>query len=152
VPNGNCYSPDQPNFNNFVFCAYHGSFTAGPNLYLYTVEPYQDVNGCRNNVYNQTLPQRVSPTVDPADPGYSTLSHELFETITDPRGRSWFNEFNGGQEIGDICAAYDNFVTVNGDQFVLQSEYSDVDHLCVSANLSSGTSPQTPQTSQRAVH
>ena len=143
TPTGSCYSPD--NGGTFAFCAYHGSFRlrSNPNkFYLYTVEPYQDVPGCRNNVHNQALPNAVSPTVDPADPGYSTLSHELFETISDPHGNAWFNGFSGN-EIGDLCADFDNFVTVNGHHYVLQSEYSDIHHICVSGNLTSG--PQTPQ-------
>ena len=146
VSTGQCYSPDAP--NDFYFCGYHGAvtFTSGSNhtTYLYTVEPYEDVAGCRNAVYNQgTLPNAASPTVDPADPGYSTLSHELFETISDPLLRSWYNNFSGGQEIGDICAEFDNFVTVSGHPYVLQSEYSDLHHVCVSATLNG--SPQTPQ-------
>jgi hypothetical protein len=146
--NGQCYSPD--NNSTFYFCAYHGAFTAtngnGSQTYLYTVEPYQDVPGCRNNLYNQgPLPNAVpgNPSIDPADPGYSTLSHETFETITDPLLRSWYNNFSGGSEIGDICAEFDNFVTLNGHPYVLQSEYSDLHHVCVSATLSAPA--QTPQ-------
>lgn len=144
-PNGHCYSPD--NGSTFFFCAYHGAFTATVNnqrqTFLYTTEPYQDVSGCRNNVHNQgTLPNAASPTVDPADPGYSTLSHELIETITDPLLNAWYNGLDGN-EIADLCASFDNFVTVNGHPYVLQSEYSDLHHICISGNL---TSPaQTPQ-------
>jgi hypothetical protein len=152
TPTTTCYSPD--NGATFYFCAYHGSFTSSGKVYLYTVEPHQDVNGCRNQIYNQALPNRVSPTVDPADPGYSTLSHELFETIGDPRGNAWWNNFTAGEEIGDLCADFDNFVTINGSPYVLQSEYSDVNHLCVSANLTGAA--QTPQTAPasagRSVH
>lgn len=145
---GECYSPD--NGSTYYFCAYHGAFTArnnsGTQVYLYTVEPYQDVPGCRNAVYNQgPLPNAVpgNSAVDPADPGYSTLSHETFETITDPLLRSWYNNFSGGNEIGDICAEFDNFVTLNGNPYVLQSEYSDLHHICISATLKSPA--QTPQ-------
>jgi hypothetical protein len=147
TPTTSCYSPDYS--PTFKFCAYHGSFTYSGVLYLYSVEPYQDVSGCRNTVHNQALPNG-NGTVDPADPGYSTLSHELFETISDPRGNAWFNGFSGGNEIGDLCAEFDNFVTVNGNPYVLQSEYSDLNHGCVSANLSS--TAQTPQNRSRAVH
>jgi hypothetical protein len=141
VATSTCYSPD--NGSTFAFCAYHGTFRVGVKRYLFTVEPYQDVGGCRNNVGNgRTLPNAASPTVDPADPGYSTLSHELFETITDPHLNAWFNGLTGN-EIGDLCASFDNFVTVSHHPYVLQSEYSDVNHLCVSANLTGD--PQTPQ-------
>jgi hypothetical protein len=142
-PNGKCYSPDHN--STFYFCAYHGAFTATigrqPQTFLYTVQPYQDVAGCRNNVYNQPLPNAAGG-IDPADPGYSTLSHELFETISDPLLNAWFNGLSGN-EIADLCASFDNFVTVNGRQYVLQSEYSDLHHICISGNLSN--SAQTPQ-------
>jgi hypothetical protein len=148
TPTTTCYSPD--NGATFFFCAYHGSFTSSGKVYLYSVEPYQDVNGCRNGVHNQNLPNRVNASVDPADPGYSTLSHEIFETINDPRGNAWWNNFTQGEEIGDLCADFDNFVNINGAPYVLQSEYSDINHLCVSANLTNGA--QTPQTAGRSVH
>jgi hypothetical protein len=138
-----CYSPD--NFSTYVFCAYHGAFRAGAQTYLYSVEPYQDVPGCRNNVHNQPLPNAVSQApnlVDPADPGYSTLSHELFETLSDPHLNAWYQGLQGN-EIGDLCADFDNFTTINGHRYVTQSEYSDVNHLCVSGRLTSD--PQTPQ-------
>ena len=137
-PTSKCYSPDYS--PNFVFCAYHGAFTATSGnqrqTYLYTVEPYQDVPGCQNGVHNQPLPNGVpgNPSINPADPGYSTLSHELFETITDPLGNAWYNNLLG-YEIGDLCSDFDNFVTVHGHPYVLQSEYSDVRHICVSGNL-----------------
>ncbi len=139
-PTSTCYSPDIG--STFYFCAYHGAFTATSGnqrqTYVYTVEPYQDVRGCRNAVGNRPLPNGVSPGVDPADPGYSTLSHELFETISDPLLNAWFNGLTGN-EIGDLCASFDNFVTVNGHRYVLQSEYSDIRHLCVSGNLTSSS-------------
>jgi hypothetical protein len=142
-PNGHCYSPDHS--STFYFCAYHGAFTATVNnqrqTFLYTTEPYQDVAGCRNNIHNQPLPNPAG-NIDPADPGYSTLSHELFETISDPLLNAWWNQLNG-DETGDLCQAFDNFVTVNGHQYVLQSEYSDLHHICISGNLSNAA--QTPQ-------
>ena len=135
TPTNSCYSPDVS--STFAFCAYHGAFTATSGnqrqTYVYTVEPNQDVGGCRNNVGTQPLPNGINGT-DAADPGYSTLSHELFETITDPLLNAWFNGLTGN-EIADLCASFDNFVTVNNHPYVLQSEYSDVNHLCVSANL-----------------
>lgn len=142
TPTSTCYSPD--NGSTFAFCAYHGAFTAtsgnARQTYVYTVEPYQDVGGCRNNVGNRSLPNALNGA-DPADPGYSTLSHELFETITDPLLNAWFNGLTGN-EIADLCASFDNFVTVNQHPYVLQSEYSDVNHLCVSANLTGSDTTQ----------
>lgn len=145
TPNGECYSPYHA--STFTFCAYHGTFSGNLDRsptapFLYTVEPYQDVKGCQNNVHNQALPNAARNS-DPADPGYSTLSNELYETITDPLLDAWYNV--DGKEIGDLCASFANFVTVSGRPYVLQSEYSDLHHICISGNL---TSPaQTPQTS-----
>ncbi|MGC8520039.1 MAG: hypothetical protein ACP5P4_16210 [Steroidobacteraceae bacterium] len=104
---GTCYSPD--NASTFKYCAYHNaSLFPNSTLALYTVEPYQDVSGCsvRPNTGNGQL-------VDSTD---SVLSHETFETITDPNTvgnppgywpTGWWNELaNGlfGQEIGDECS------------------------------------------------
>lgn len=139
-PTSTCYSPD--NGATFFFCGYHGAFTATSGnqrqTYLYTVQPYQDVRGCRNLVGNQPLPNAVSPGVDPADPGYATLAHELYETITDPLSNAWFNGLTGN-EIADLCSSFSNFVTVNGHRYVLESEYSDIRHLCVSGNLTNAS-------------
>ena len=150
TPTHECYSPDVSAY--FQFCGYHGAFTATSGnqrqTYLYTVEPYADVRGCRPQLYHQPLPNGSSaPGVNPADPLYMVLSHELFETITDPLGGGWYNNLLG-DEIGDLCTDFDNFVTVNGHRYVLQSEYSDINHLCVSANLT--TPAQTPQSAKRS--
>jgi hypothetical protein len=121
-----CYSPDNP--NTFSFCAYHGSVDyAFGRHYLYTVEPYQDVPGC--GVVNG--PNAAQNGDDVADSTYSTLSHELFETITDPDYGSGWLDGKTGDEIGDICRSYIYVANLNGTNYALQSEYSDVDHACI---------------------
>lgn len=54
----------------------------------------------------------------------SVTSHELSETITDPRGAGWFDSSNG--ENGDKCAwAFHGVETLkNGSQWYLQGEWS----------------------------
>jgi hypothetical protein len=54
----------------------------------------------------------------------NVTSHELSETITDPRGAGWFD--GSGQENGDKCAwAFQAPVTLaNGSQWKLQMEWS----------------------------
>lgn len=125
-----CYSPDIP--NTFYFCAYHGSFDVpGVGHVLYSVEPYQNVSGCSDTgaVPNGTL----------TDSTNSVLSHELFETITDPDGDAWWNSTgNGlyGEEIGDECSfinatGFDpSLYYVNGKLYAAQPEYSNVNHSC----------------------
>jgi hypothetical protein len=100
------------------------------------------VPGCRN-LTSLPKPNQLADGSDPADPLYSTLSHELFETITDPRGTAWRNPLLGN-EIADQCSWLENFVTVNGHRYILQSEYSDIHHMC-SANLTTDDLTLTPQ-------
>jgi hypothetical protein len=93
-----CYSPD--NFATFFFCAYHRSVDC-PDIdhVLNSVEPYQDVTGCSET--------GVQPNGQLTDSTNNVLSHELFETITDPDGEAWWNlTGNGmyGQEIGGECS------------------------------------------------
>jgi len=127
-----CYSPDYP--PNFAFCAYHGAaFFNDIGHILYTVEPYQNVMGC----------QVASPSPNGAvvDSTASVLSHEVFETITDPDFDAWWSDHSlveWGAEIGDICAPVSNFYgqfldstfIVGGKNYKLQLEYSNKFHGC----------------------
>lgn len=127
-----CYSPD--NLKTFAFCAYHGSAHDGAgNVVLYSVEPYQNVGGC--DVGPGT------PNGQLADSTNNVLSHETFETITDPRGNAWWNSLNTGmygEEIGDECAfvtangAYWNpsLVRLNHKEYATQPEYSNSQNAC----------------------
>lgn len=131
-----CYSPDKP--SSWIFCAYHGSadFTDIGHV-LYSVEPFQDVNpgcGSRPNGPNGQL----------ADSTNNVLSHETFETITDPDGTAWTNTLDNGlfgQEIGDECSFlifptptsvyFDpSDVTLNGKKYIIQPEYDNAQHGC----------------------
>jgi len=92
-----CYSPDNP--SSFFFCAYHGAVVFNDiGHILFSVEPYQNVPGCQ--VATPT------PNGDLVDSTASVLSHEFFETITDPDLDAWWSEaslIERGAEIGDIC-------------------------------------------------
>ncbi len=110
---GDCYSPDSP--QSFFFCAFHGSVTFGGGVHIvYTVEPYQGVDGCQN--------PRSSPhgTIDATA---STLSHEFFEASSDPDLNAWFNVLTGN-EMADLCFVFDNNETMGSHQYQIQSEYS----------------------------
>jgi hypothetical protein len=127
-----CYSPDYP--PTFVFCAYHGSaLFSDIGHILYTVEPYQNVPGC----------QTASPSPNGllVDSTASVLSHETFETITDPDGDAWWSDVSlieRGAEIGDICEPVGNGMgqflnptfIVNGRKYKIQLEYSNKYHAC----------------------
>lgn len=124
-----CYSPDNP--STFAFCAYHGSvdFTDIGHV-LFSVEPFQNVPGCQV--------QAPSPNGLLVDSTADILSHETFETITDPDGTAWFNRFDllmFGAEIADECENF-NFgyanINLNGTRYEIQPEYSNFSHACVS--------------------
>ena len=130
-----CYSPD--NLATFYFCAYHGSFDApGVGHVLYSVEPYQDVPGCEDT--------GATPNGALVDSTNNVLSHETFETITDPDGTAWINTTDNGmygEEIGDECAfvnatGFDPSVfTVGSKVYAAQPEYSNAGHTCASAPI-----------------
>lgn len=125
-----CYSPDIP--STFYFCAYHGSFDLpGYGHVLYSVEPYQAVTGCSDT--------GATPNGQVADSTNNVLSHELFETITDPDGTAWTNSTDNalyGDEIGDECSfvnatGFDPSVWhVGGKIYATQPEYSNQAHTC----------------------
>lgn len=136
-----CYSPDIP--ATFFFCAYHGSADFNDiGHVLYSVEPFQDVNGCSS--------RPGTPNGQLADSTNNVLSHEVFETITDPDGTAWWNSLDNGlfgQEIGDECSFlifipnpnppppvlvyFDpSNVTLNGRKYAIQPEENNAGHDC----------------------
>jgi hypothetical protein len=130
-----CYSPD--NFNAFAFCAYHSSVVFNDiGEVLYSVEPYQNTPGC-NQPPN-------TPNGQLADSTNSVLSHEVFETITDPDGTAWWNGGGDldlqGYEIGDECQwvtvvnnnyyFYPGTFSYGGRTYAVQREYSNQIHGC----------------------
>jgi hypothetical protein len=132
-----CYSPDLP--ASFYFCAYHGSIDF-PDIghVLYSVEPYQNVNGC------QVLPG--TPNGILVDSTNNVLSHELFETITDPDGDAWRNLTSNslyGSENGDTCSfilftategGFDPSIWYSEDHaYATQPELSNALHACAIA-------------------
>jgi hypothetical protein len=131
-----CYSPDDP--KTFFFCAYHSSADFSDiGHVLYSVEPFQDVVGCSS--------RPETPNGQLADSTNNVLSHELFETITDPDGTAWWNSLDNGlfgQEIGDECSFLFGFppqffdpsnVTLNGKSYVAQPEYNNAQHACTTS-------------------
>ena len=132
-----CYGPDGR--VPFFFCAYHSSVDF-PDIghVLYSVEPYQNVPGC------QVLPG--SPNGILVDSTNSVLSHELFETITDPDGSAWWNSTSNslyGSENGDTCSFVAFTATAGGfdpsiwysegHAYATQPELSNSLHACAIA-------------------
>lgn len=122
-----CYSPETP--ATFVFCGYHSvaNFPDLGNVY-FTVEAFQNVSGC---AVPATPP---SPNGQLADSTNSTLSHEVFEIITDPDlntgFRTAFPQLVNDQEIGDLCHDISVPLTLNGFAYQVQLEYSNTFHAC----------------------
>jgi hypothetical protein len=119
-----CYSPDHT--DTFSFCGYHASFDSGGKHILYSVEPFDPVPGCS-----------VSPQ-SATDAQVTTLSHEIFETITDPDPPfQWFNQVLGLLGVGEIgdeysvvvgLSQFDNpeifLVSLGSQKYNIQLEYS----------------------------
>jgi hypothetical protein len=132
-----CYSPDNPATN--AFCGYHGAVQFSDiGIALFTVEPWLGPgSGC----------EIASPTPNGVliDSTNNVLSHETFETITDPLPGLGFTNNTGGDltgaEIGDECELF-NFsnspgaytpptFSINGKKYAVQPEYSNTYHACV---------------------
>jgi hypothetical protein len=119
ISDGNCYSPSD--LQSWTFSAFHGSMNLSNGRHdLFTVEPYQAVNGCQ-------MPGQTPNGV--IDATASTLAHELFETITDPDLDGWSNALFG-YEISDMCTAFGSNQVLNGHSYFIQSEYSNKLHMC----------------------
>src|SRR5437660_1572239 len=78
-----------------TYCAYHGHFRSSGTDVLYASMPYAgtDLAGCGT----PTVPNGDAD----ADAEISMISHEQFETVTDPDLNAWSDLI--GEEIGDKC-------------------------------------------------
>jgi hypothetical protein len=102
------------------------------------VEPFQDNFGCSS--------RPGTPNGQLADSTNNVLSHEVFETITDPDGTAWWNSLDNGifgEEIGDECSFllftqiavfFDpSDVILHGKSYVAQPEYNNNQHACTTS-------------------
>jgi hypothetical protein len=133
----NCYSPDNP--PAWIFCAFHTyeQYDDIADPVLVTLQPYNNVPSCSVPLGSPNG-QLIDSTNDP-------LSHEIFETITDPLISAWWVHsvewWFLGAEIGDLCVKKANVdgvrhslagnVTLNGHLYAAQAEYSNFYHACV---------------------
>lgn len=137
-------------FNQFgqcstdTFCAYHSAFTDSNNEpAIYANEPYEGpIPGCTDST--QGFPNDFD-----GDTTINTISHEHNEAITDPLGDGWLA--SDGSENGDLCAygfgtqtnpggaAYNQ--VINGHQYDLQQEYSNLDNGCIQRLGGTPTAP-----------
>ncbi len=131
--NNVCYSPDNP--ATYVFCAYHDSVTyTDLGHVLFTVQPWQGAPECADSPVGNPNSQLIDSTDD-------ALSHEFFETISDPDGTAWWNArepYLYHDEMADECLFYEPdhlywappTFRVDGHLYRVQSEYSNQKHAC----------------------
>ncbi len=117
-----------------AYCAYHSAFGAtGNEIYAMMAFPaYQSATGftCSSD-RGSSAPQTPNNNVD-GDTVISTLSHEVSESISDPRGDAWWA--SDGNENGDLCAyIYGDVLgttghkfnqTINAHHYLTQEEFS----------------------------
>jgi hypothetical protein len=115
------------------FCAYHGTISnAGGHEVYYGVHPdMQAGSGCATGCGASTTFNNYT----------SVASHELIEMVTDPEvglaataapPLAWYDNVNGGGEIGDICNAQQAQVTgSDGVSYTIQKEYSNAVNDCI---------------------
>jgi len=111
-----CYAPDGK--YTFNMCAYHSdTYFSDTGELIFTVEPYQNVSGC--------VVPAGSPNGALIDSTANLLSHEFFETITDPELNAWYGSNGLSSEIGDLCAWNLFEPTLASTTYEIQKEYSD---------------------------
>ena len=136
-----CFDPDFPPAGFPGYCAYHSWISGSPQT-LYAVQPWADITGC---VDSYQVPDSPYPNDDGADPLVSLISQAQNETMTDPLGTGWYETSSGGTfEDGSECAFLalsthyngigDYSQTINGDQYLMQAEWSNRAKACVETN------------------
>jgi len=126
---------DGSSCSNTSFCGYHGTLSdvAGAET-AYASIPYPG-SGC-------LVASTQGPTDAVTNTAVNVVSHELFETITDPGvgfgDYGWYDA--AGYEIADKCAyiygpisaanGQGDFVTTPGNDYLIQEEYSNAASDC----------------------
>ncbi|HEV8194262.1 MAG TPA: carboxypeptidase regulatory-like domain-containing protein [Ktedonobacterales bacterium] len=121
--------------NDQAFCAYHSYSGVNSALIIYSYIPV--VPGCD---YLPTFSTHPSPHGDRlADAVLSSISHEHFESATDPLLDGWFSDNANEGEVADLCVDHfgvvgsdgSNVTLSSGHRYILQSEWSLADSACV---------------------
>jgi hypothetical protein len=117
------------------YCGYHRSFdlTAGTAIYAYV----DDIPECTDLSVISSYP---SPNGDPiADSVINTVSHEQFESVSDPFGDAWYDDQGNHDEMADLCETDfgnigpdgANVTLANGHRYIVQTEWSNLAQSCV---------------------
>jgi hypothetical protein len=127
------------------FCAYHSEFDFNGGKVVYAFLPNADsLPGCSEGI--SSGPNQLS-----ADRETELMSHELFESVSDPLpfgtslnildplgNTAWWDSNNifsssFGQEIGDKCNQTPASVDFNGKSFIAQQQWSNDTSSCVAS-------------------
>jgi hypothetical protein len=115
---------------NNGFCAYHSSYSNGQKaiIYAYMSDVNFNVAGCNESISSGANGQLAS------DQEVAAMSHEFFESVSDPYQKGWWNP-NNGNEIGDNCNQQGTPVYLNSGAFDVQKQWSNKTSNCVTTYL-----------------
>ncbi len=107
------------------FCAWHAKGTCnGDPIAVGYLPNITGVSGCG------VTPLGSNPFSSGGQAMANDAAHELSESITDQLLNAWYD--SGGQEVGDKCETqYGSPVTINGIEWRLQEEWSNMNSGCV---------------------
>jgi hypothetical protein len=161
-----CFDASQQGCSDSDYCAYHAWFTDAKSetvLYANMFDVGTDLAGCGAHDSSDTP---YTPNGDAAaDSEINAVSHEHFETVTDPTpsnysgSTAWLD--TNGYEIADKCvrtygtvASNGSNVTLNGHPYIVQQEWSDAAAACalsLAANTAASPTKSTVTASPSSV-
>jgi hypothetical protein len=115
------------------FCGYHWSFSSNGSTFLYSYLSDASFSsaGCSENLTSATNGQLTS------DREVALFSHELFESLTDPlvnTNQAWADPTTtNNPEIGDLCNQQPGSVSMNGNNYAVQQQWSNFRSSCVTS-------------------
>lgn len=109
-----------------TFCGYHSTT---PNQTIYAVLP--DTSACMGSTNDHPYAGANGDRL--ADTALISTSHEQFEAATDPFQGGWWGLNPHVGEIGDKCDGTYGTVTLKGNTFYVQAEWSNRTNSCVYA-------------------
>ena len=123
-------------FGGSAFCAYHSYFGSTPTIYSYLSDASFMRGGC-----NEGLSSAVNGQIS-SDREVALMTHEFIEAVTDPQLGTWWEPVTGA-EIGDKCNQIPATVTLSGNSYAVQQQWSNFRGSCVSNANSAGDTHMT---------
>jgi len=115
-------------FRGVSFCAYHSTFSSSGKtvIYSYLSDASFNAAGCAEGIGVGPNGQLAS------DREVVLMTHEFFESVTDPDAKSWIDPKDNFNEIGDLCNQISDTVILNGNTYAVQQQWSNASSSCVS--------------------